>query len=207
MPDLQTLVSFFGVSLVLGVSPGPDNIYVLLHSAAHGRRAGMLVVLGLCTGILLHTAAVALGLAALFAASSTAFDVLRLLGAAYLLWLAWQSLRSPTQQLSAAGNELSGRHSYLRGILMNVSNPKVVLFFLAFLPQFTDPGRGPVWLQILGLGGVFILATLIVFGAIAGFAGSLSALLGRSARLQRALHWGAAVIFIALALRLVTAQR
>lgn len=207
MPDLPTLASFFGISLVLALSPGPDNLYVLLHAAAHGRKAGLQVVLGLCSGLLLHTLGVALGLAAVFAASSAAFTALKLFGAGYLLWLAWQSLRAPALGAGLAPRQLSGRQSYLRGIVMNLSNPKVLLFFLAFLPQFVDARRGQVALQTLLLGGASIVATLLVFGAIAWAAGRLSRWLDRSARLQRALHWSAAAIFILLALRLATAQR
>jgi threonine/homoserine/homoserine lactone efflux protein len=208
MPDLQTLASFFGASIILGLSPGPDNLFVLLHAAANGRKAGMLVVLGLCSGILLHTAAVTLGLAALFATSAIAFDALKLIGAGYLVFLAWQSLRAPAQAgFGHACTGLNARQSYLRGILMNISNPKVALFFLAFLPQFVDPGRGGVWLQTLCLGGVFIAATLLVFGAIAYFSATIGQRLLRSIRMQRALHWGAALVFVLLAVRLVTAQR
>lgn len=208
MPDLQTLASFFGVSIILGLSPGPDNLFVLLHAAVNGRKAGMLVVLGLCSGILLHTAAVTLGLAALFATSASAFAALKLLGAGYLVFLAWQSLRAPAQaDFGHASKGLNARQSYLRGILMNVSNPKVALFFLAFLPQFVDPGRGRVWLQTLCLGGVFIAATLLVFGTIAYFSATIGQRLRRSIRLQRTLHWGAALVFVVLAVRLATAQR
>ena len=207
MPDPSTLLAFFGASLVLGLSPGPDNLFVLLHSAAHGRRAGLLVGLGLCSGILLHTLAVTLGLAALFAASTTAFTALKLFGAGYLLWLAWQMLQAPAQRNGQALQPLNAWQNYLRGVLMNVSNPKVLLFFLAFLPQFVDAGRGQVVLQTLSLGAVFIAATLLVFGAIACSAGALRQRLERSTRLQRALHRGTALVFVALALRLVMVQR
>lgn len=208
MPELQTLASFFAASIILGLSPGPDNLFVLLHAAANGRKAGMLVVLGLCSGILLHTTAVTLGLAALLATSAIAFDALKLMGAGYLLFLAWQSLRAPAAAgFGHASTALNARQSYLRGVLMNVSNPKVALFFLAFLPQFVDPGRGGVWLQTLCLGGVFIAATLLVFGAIAYFSAAIGRRLRRSLRMQRALHWGAALVFVLLAARLLTAQR
>ena len=95
MPSLHTLSTFFGVAVLLALTPGPDNLFVLLQSAQRGWRAGMAVVLGLCMGLVVHTAAVALGLAALFAASPTAFTVLKFCGAAYLAWLAWQALRAP----------------------------------------------------------------------------------------------------------------
>ena len=95
MPSADTLIAFLGVSILLGLTPGPDNIFVLLQSAQRGWRAGMAVVVGLCCGLVVHTGAVALGLAAVFAASAVAFTVLKLLGAAYLAYLAWQALRAP----------------------------------------------------------------------------------------------------------------
>jgi threonine/homoserine/homoserine lactone efflux protein len=208
MPSLETLLAFFGVSVILALTPGPDNVFVLLQSAMRGRSAGLRVVLGLCTGLVVHTAAVALGLATLFAASVPAFTALKWLGAAYLAWLAWQAFRAPVGPAGTSGAEpIRARRMYWRGVVMNLSNPKVLVFFLAFLPQFADPGRGSLVLQILCLGAVFIAATLLVFGAIAWFSGSFGAVLQRSARARRALNWLAGVVFLGLALRLATAQR
>jgi threonine/homoserine/homoserine lactone efflux protein len=173
-----------------------------------GRKAGMLVVLGLCTGLLVHTAAVALGLAALFAASAAAFTALKLLGAAYLIYLAWQAFRAPAGAPGMAQPEaMSGRQMYVRGVIMNITNPKVAIFFLAFLPQFANPEKGNLVLQILCLGGVFMLATLLVFGAIAYFSGSFGAALHRSPRAQRVLNRLSALVFVGLAARLASAQR
>lgn len=212
MPTLDTTLAFFAASVLLALVPGPDNVFVLLHSAVHGRRAGMLVVLGLCTGLLGHTAAVALGLAAVFAASATAFTVLKLCGAGYLVWLAWQSWRAPVGALGEAPHEaasprLSAAQTYGRGVLMNITNPKVAIFFLAFLPQFTNPAQGSVVGQILLLGGIFMLATLLTFGAIAVFAASFGLAFKRSLRAQRWLNRIASLVFVGLALRLATAQR
>jgi len=194
--------------VLLALTPGPDNVFVLLHSAVHGRRAGILVVLGLCTGLLFHTAAVALGLAALFAASSTAFTVLKLVGAGYLLWLAWGAWRAPVGIMDRDNSaQMTARQTYGRGVLMNLTNPKVAIFFLAFLPQFADPTRGPLAVQILLLGGVFIGAALLTFGCIAWFASSFGAVFKRSLRAQRWLNRVASLVFVGLALRLATAQR
>lgn len=224
MPSLQTALAFFAVSALLALSPGPDNVFVLLQSAMRGPRAGMLVVLGLCSGLVVHTVAVALGLAAVFAASTAAFTALKWIGAAYLLYLAWQAFRAPvgvgglggargTGQggesgiCGEGGAAASGSPMYWRGVVMNLTNPKVVIFFLAFLPQFADPARGPVAPQLLVLGALFMLATLLVFGAIALGSGLFGTLLQRSARARRALNWLAATVFVALAARLATAQR
>ncbi|WP_367065963.1 LysE family translocator [Oryzisolibacter sp. LB2S] len=217
MPSIETLLAFFGVSVLLALSPGPDNIFVLLQSAQRGWRAGMCVVLGLCLGLVGHTAAVALGLAAVFAASAVAFTVLKFCGAAYLAWLAWGALRAPVAggEAPAAGAAAAGERPAAsgalrmvgRGVVMNLTNPKVLVFFLAFLPQFADPARGAMARQIMLLGLVFMLATLLVFGAIACFSGAFGAILQRSARAQRLLNRVAALVFLGLALRLATAQR
>jgi threonine/homoserine/homoserine lactone efflux protein len=209
VPSLQTTLGFFLVSALLALSPGPDNVFVLVQSALRGPRAGLLVVLGLCSGLVVHTAAVALGLAALFAASAPAFTALKWIGAAYLLYLAWGAFRAPVDVAVAPGAaaETDGWRMVRRGVVMNLTNPKVVVFFLAFLPQFADPARGPVAPQLLVLGAVFILATLLVFGAIAVGSGLFGTLLQRSARARRALNWLAATVFVGLAARLATAQR
>lgn len=208
MPSLETAWAFFGVSLLLGLSPGPDNVFVLMQSATHGRRAGWLVTLGLCTGLLGHTAAVALGLAAVLATSATAFTLLKLAGAAYLLYLAWGAWRAPVGELSAPVNaSLEAGHMYRRGVVMNLTNPKVGIFFLAFLPQFVRPEAGPVALQVISLGALFILSTLLVFGSVAFFAAWIGGRLRQSAPAQRWLNRSAAVVFAGLALRLAWSER
>ena len=215
MPSTDTLLAFFGVSILLGLTPGPDNLFVLLQSAQRGWRAGMAVVVGLCMGLVVHTAAVALGLAAVFAASAVAFTVLKLLGAAYLAWLAWQALRAPAPSGDAGGTAAASASAAApslwrmvgRGVVMNLSNPKVLVFFLAFLPQFADPARGPMGAQLMVLGLVFIVAALLVFGAIACFSGVFGALLLRSPRAQQWLNRIAGVVFLGLAVRLATSQR
>ena len=204
MLSLQTGLAFFSVAVLLALSPGPDNVFVLVHAAQHGVRAGVLVVLGLCTGLLFHTAAVALGLAALLAASPLAFGALKGVGAVYLLWLAWLSWRAPTGLLEAqAAQGLSARQTFARGIVMNTTNPKVAVFFLAFLPQFVDPTLGPVQWQIVQLGACFGLATLLIFGGIAALAGRFGQRLSESARAQQVLNRAAALVFAGLGLRLV----
>lgn len=203
MIPFDTALPFFAASVVLALAPGPDNVFVLLHSAAHGRRAGLVVVLGLCSGLLFHTAAVALGLAAVFAASATAFLVLKLVGAAYLVWLAWQSWRAPVGAESASATPaLSAGTAFRRGVLMNVTNPKVAIFFMAFLPQFTNPAQGSMVGQIMQLGALFMLAALITFSAIAFFAATVGQKLLRSPRAQHWLNRTASVVFIGLAMRL-----
>ena len=207
MLTLQTVLAFFSVSLLLALAPGPDNVFVLVHSAQHGVRAGVLVVLGLCSGLLFHTAAVALGLAALLGASPLAFGALKALGAVYLLWLAWLSWRAPPGlPQGEAAEGLSARQTYVRGVVMNATNPKVAIFFFAFLPQFVDPAIGPVQWQIVQLGACFGVATLLVFGGIAALAGRFGQRLRESARAQQSLNRAAALVFGVLAVRLVLAS-
>lgn len=214
MLDAASLWSFLGIAVLLGLTPGPDNLFVLMQSAQRGWQVGLYVVLGLCLGLVVHTAAVALGLAALLATSSMAFTVLKLLGAAYLLYLAWGAWNAPVEALAAmpsdpqaAAPTMGAMRWVGRGLLMNLTNPKVLIFFLAFLPQFAKPELGAVALQILQLGGIFILATLLVFGGIAGAAGALGGLLQRSPQAQRWLNRMTALVFTGLALRLALVQR
>ena len=208
MPATETLLAFFLASLVLAVAPGPDNLFVLTQAALRGKSAGLSVTMGLCTGLLVHTTAVALGLAALFAASALAFTLLKLCGAGYLLWLAWQAWRASSTSIRTAPEDwLSGWQLYRRGILMNITNPKVSVFFLAFLPQFADPARGPLTQQLLLLGAIFMVATILVFGGIALLAGMLGAWLTRSPGLQRIMNRLTATVFVGLALKLALSER
>ena len=208
MLTAEIIMTFFMASVLLGLAPGPDNIFVLTQSTLHGRTAGLIVTLGLCTGLLVHSLAVAFGAAAIFQSSELAFTLLKFAGAAYLLYLAWCIFRAPPASLdTSAVSGPTGWALYRRGIIMNITNPKVSIFFLAFLPQFADPSRGSVALQIICLGGLFILATILVFGAVAISAGRLRNWLMRSARTQLWINRLAAAVFVGLALRLATAER
>ena len=208
MIDPGILLMFFTTSVLLALCPGPDNLFVMTQAAQQGRRAGMLVTLGLCTGLLFHTAAVTFGLAALFKTSAAAFTVLKFAGAGYLLYLAWLSFRAGAETgPTAAVDRLDSGVLYRRGIIMNITNPKVSIFFLAFLPQFADPARGSLSVQLMLLGGIFIVATIIVFGAISVLAGIFGDKFRESAFAQKVLNRAAAGIFAGLALKLALAQR
>jgi len=208
MFSIDTALTFFALALLLGFTPGPDNLAVLVQSATQGRRSGVSMTLGLCAGLVVHTAAVALGLAAVFAASATAFSVLRALGAAYLAYLAWCAFRAPVGALTAGSRPSAPFLTmFSRGILMNLTNPKVVFFFLALLPQFVQSERGHVTRQLCALGVLFIVATLIAFGTITCFAAAFSRRLRESARAQQRLNWFAGTVFLGLAVRLALTQR
>ncbi|MEI7817463.1 MAG: LysE family translocator [Desulfuromonadales bacterium] len=208
MIDSGILFMFFTTSILLALSPGPDNLFVMTQAAQQGRKAGLLVTLGLCTGLLFHTTAVTFGLAALFKASATAFTLLKFTGAGYLLYLAWNAFRAGAiSGPTAFTDHLSSGILYRRGIIMNITNPKVSIFFLAFLPQFADPNRGHLSAQFLQLGGVFMVATLIVFGAISILAGVFGEHFRQSAFAQKVLNRAAGGVFAGLALKLALAQR
>jgi threonine/homoserine/homoserine lactone efflux protein len=204
----ETLLTFFSASLLLGLAPGPDNIFVLTQSALRGRGAGVAVTLGLCTGLVGHSLAVSFGVAVIFQTSALAFTTLKFIGAAYLVYLAWQAFRAPAEAIAIRQSGGPGyARLYRRGIVMNITNPKVSIFFLAFLPQFADPAAGPVWLQLLLLGGLFIVATILVFGTIALLAGTLGQTLNRSQRIRKNLNRVAGTVFAGLALKLATTER
>ncbi|WP_282128655.1 LysE family translocator [Roseobacter litoralis] len=205
-PD--TVLIFAAASVALALAPGPDNIFVLTQSALYGRMAGVMVTLGLMTGVMVHTTLVALGVAVIFQSSVIAFTVLKLVGAGYLVYLAIMAFRAPAtpvDQAQAPRTPLA--RLYWRGVVMNLTNPKVAIFFLAFLPQFADPLRGTVTVQIFLFGAIFVLCAFVVFCTIAGAAGFLGTWLSNSPRAHVALNRVAGVVFLGLALRLVLAER
>jgi threonine/homoserine/homoserine lactone efflux protein len=208
MPSLDTCLAFFALVFMLGFAPGPDNIFVMMQSVTQGRTAGLVAMLGMCAGLAVHTLAVALGLAAIFAASATAFTVLKVVGAVYLAYLAWQAFRAPAGTLAAPVEQQPDlRRIFLRGWVMNLTNPKIVFFFLALLPQFVHAERGPIATQIGVLGAIFIASTLITFGAIAYFSATVSTRLRRSPAAQLWLNRMAGTVFMGMAARLAMAER
>ena len=200
--DFSLWLSFLTVSLVLAVAPGPDNLFVLAQSSLYGAKAGLLVVLGLCTGLVCQTLLAVFGISAIITAQPALMWVIRLAGAAYLLYLAWGAFQSTKCQTAEEGRAiaLTPVKLWLRGWFMNMTNPKVLIFFLAFFPQFIPTGLSgrPLVLQMAIQGATFIAATLLVFGAIAIGAGKLADRM-RSLRFQHALGWVSTVIFVALA--------
>ncbi len=203
MPDLNTLIIFFGTSVILALVPGPDNLFVMAQSVQRGYRTGWLITAGLCTGLVVHTAMAALGVSALIKASPIAFTLLRFLGALYLLYLAWLSFAALEFTANAATNAptlaIPPKKLYLRGIVMNLSNPKVLVFFLAFLPQFIDSRRTDITLQFALLGLTFIIAAVLVFGLISVLASSAQRTMQGSLLMRNTLNAVAGVIFLGLA--------
>lgn len=203
MLSAESLYFFCITSALLSIAPGPDNIFVMTQSALYGKKAGILITLGLCTGLIVHTSAVALGVAAIIHTSTVAFTTLKIIGALYLLYLAWQAFNACAENLNnRQSTRLSAAQLYRRGIIMNITNPKVTLFFLAFLPQFVTPQNNQITQQIVILGGVFILIALLIFCCIAVLAGQAGAFLKQSPTAQVWLNRIAASVFVGLAVNL-----
>lgn len=204
----DVVLVFIGVAVALAAVPGPDNIFVLTQSVVNGRAAGLVATLGIALGLMVHTTAVALGVAVIFETSAYAFTALKYAGAGYLLYLAWQAFRAPGAEFGGGAAASGGRgRQFWRGFTMCIANPKLTIFFLAFLPQFVQPENGPLVWQFYQLGGLMAGVVLVVFGGVAIAAGALGAWLRGSARAQLWLNRVSGGVFVALALKLATAQR
>ena len=203
--DPWVLLAFVPAGLALNLTPGADMMFTLAQGLKGGPRAGMAANAGIAAGGMVHTVVAGLGLGALVAAHPVAFDAIRWAGVAYLLWLAVQSLRSGPVAAGDVAVRSLGR-VFADGLMVNLLNPKVILFILAFLPQFVDPTR-PVLTQFLTLGVVFATGGLMVNGAGAVFAGGVGQRLAASAAFARWLGRVSATIFAGLALRLALMQR
>jgi threonine/homoserine/homoserine lactone efflux protein len=180
VPDRSTFLVFALASLALVIAPGPNLVYIVTRSVSQGRRAGLVSAVGVEAGTLVHITAAAVGLSQLVATSALAFSVVKYAGAAYLLYLGLRALRRREGlDLSAAARSLRLPRVFRDGIVVNVLNPKVALFFLAFLPQFIDPARGTATTQILALGVVFFGIALTVDVLYATVAGALRGWLRR----------------------------
>jgi threonine/homoserine/homoserine lactone efflux protein len=204
--DPLVLLAFIPAGLALNLTPGADMMFCLGQGLRSGRRAAMAANFGIAAGGMVHTTLAALGLGALVAAHPAAFEAIRWLGVGYLLWLAVAALRSSPFTSEARVVPVPAVRAFWQGLMVNLLNPKVILFILAFLPQFVDPAR-PILQQFLTLGVVFSLGGLVVNGAVGVFAGSIGQRVARSAGLARWLSRISASIFGALALRLALMPR
>ena len=200
----ETLFAFLGAALLVTLSPGPDNLLVLSLGIARGRRAGVAFGLGCGLGCLSHTLLAALGVSALIAASPAAFTLLKLVGGGYLVYLGVQALRSSGRldTPEAASVQESELRLFARGLFANAINPKVVLFFLAFLPQFVDSARGDAAFQIAQLGLVFTAQAALLFALLGWFSGHVGAWLKRHGRAGLWLDRAAGAVFVGLGVKL-----
>jgi threonine/homoserine/homoserine lactone efflux protein len=201
MPTLSSFITFAVATLLLNLTPGPDMMYVIGRSVGQGRRAGIVSALGIGAGILVHTAAVSLGVAALLRSWPVAFQVVRYAGAVYLIYLGARLVAGC--QASALPGDLPAENLsaiFRQGVVTNVLNPKVALFFLAFLPQFVSPAHGAVALPLLALGLYFNFSGTLVNLAVAYLAGAAGNFL-RSSRRRELAERASGAVFIALSLR------
>jgi threonine/homoserine/homoserine lactone efflux protein len=204
---LSTILIFLGASVALTVSPGPDNLFVVTQGISRGRNAAIVTAWGMCSGITVHTLAAAAGISAIFYSSAIAFKAVKFAGAAYLLYLAWQALREHGPLRLSSTTVPSGTALFRRGFVMNVLNPKVALFFLAFLPQFTTRDAGSISTQMALLGLIFMAQALVIFTIIGFFSGSVGNWIQNRPRAGKWFSWLSAAIFAALGFRLALAQR
>jgi threonine/homoserine/homoserine lactone efflux protein len=200
--SLETVIAFVLASVILSLVPGPDNIYVMTNSALKGWRVGFYTTLGLCTGLIGHTFLVAIGVSVIFQTSALAFNGLKIVGACYLIYLGWLSLQSKELNISGTGKDNSNRSYYITGVIMNLTNPKVALFFLVFLPQFVNISNGSVTIQVVLLGLLFILSALCVFSSIAFLGSFLEGYLKKSSSVNKNINKLAALVYFALAINL-----
>lgn len=208
MLSLDQFLSFLLAASLLTLAPGPDNLMVLSLGMAKGRRAGMAFGLGCATGCLNHTLLAAIGVSALIAASPKAFAALQIGGGIYLLWLGIMSFKStgPASADSRASGGQPPQSLFLKGIVANAINPKVILFFLSFLPQFVIPSQGEVSRQMFWLGLVFALQGALIFGALGYFSGAVGQWLARRPGTGILLDRLAGAIFIGIGVRLLFNQ-
>jgi threonine/homoserine/homoserine lactone efflux protein len=203
--ELTTLLAFAGACVVLNLVPGPGMMFIIAQGVSGGRRPGLAAAAGMASGTVVHTAAAALGLSALLGAAPAALNVVRIGGAAVLIYLAVAALRSARAgvPLTAKGPKRSLRRTYVSAVLTNLANPKVVLFYVAFVPQFLDPHGWPIALQILVLGALVVLIGLVMDSGVGFAAGTFSSLLVSRPAVQRGLKRASAAIFGGLAVRLL----
>lgn len=191
LPDTPIFIAFAIAALAVILSPGPDTLYVLTRSVGEGRLSGIVASLGISAGLCVHIGAAALGLSKLFDYAPLAYDVLRWVGVAYLLYLAWRAFSGDDSPLSVSAGGARKRltRAFGEAALTNVLNPKVAVFFIAFLPQFADPARGDVATQIVVLGAMFIVAGFLWLGGLALTFGYFGDWLKRSVRFWRWQRW------------------
>ncbi|WP_375238821.1 LysE family translocator [Aurantibacter sp.] len=206
--DFNLLTSFVIATAVLAISPGPDNIYVIMQSIAHGKKFGLATVCGLISGCIIHTTIVAFGVSVLIKENDWLFIGIKLLGAFYLLFLAYKVFKSPAD-FSVEGNGVPKKsllQLFKQGFIMNVLNPKVSLFFLSFFPAFLFSSTLSTVIQFYVLGGVFMLTSFVIFSGLALLSGSISTYLKQSNSVGVILKWLQIIVFISIALYLVFSE-
>lgn len=210
MGSLEQFLVFLAAAVLLNVSPGADHVFILTRTVAQGRLAGFLSSWGVCSGAMIHVAFAAFGISAILAASATAFTVVKLAGAAYLIWLGIRALQSKGLALRLDGGETPRAGAwtlYRQGVVVDLLNPKVAVFFMAFLPQFVDPALGGAAWQMIALGAVVIAIALAWEAALVLGAGLLTHRLRTRPAIARWINRVSGATFIGLGLRLAVERR
>jgi threonine/homoserine/homoserine lactone efflux protein len=212
VPSPGTLLVFVGVVAAFAAVPGPAVLYIVTHSVDQGRRAGLASALGIAAGAVVHVAAASLGLSVIVARSATAFSVVKVAGGCYLIWLGMRRLLTRADPaapgLAITRDPVRLRRIFGQGVVVNVLNPKTALFFLAFLPQFVDPGSGPAAAQVFVLGVVFIAVALASDSTYAVVASAVAGRLRRGRRATRAVERASGAVYVGLGvLALTTSHR
>jgi threonine/homoserine/homoserine lactone efflux protein len=205
MQESQVLL-FCATALPIILTPGPDIIYIITRGIGQGRSSALLSMLGVCLGYLVHTLLAVLGLSALLHTSEILFNAIRYAGAAYLIYLGVHALRSGQQLRTAETAPSSGRNFVFTGMATSVMNPKGILFFLSFLPQFVIPSDGQVPMQVFCLGLTFTFLCMAAYGTIAYFSGAFSNRLTTNPKTANVLRWATGSVMVALGMRLALPQ-
>ena len=205
MSDFNFWFLFLSTALALNIAPGPDLLYILTKTVANGKRVGIASALGVCTGALFHVAAASLGLSAILVSSALAFTIVKYIGVIYLLYLAYQSFRSAGTNLNINNTgqpKESAWQAFKQGVLVDILNPKVAIFFMAFLPQFIRDGYGSVPIQLLYLGLLIILVAIFVEVSYVLLASKLTKKVRSSQRISVFLDRVVGTVFLALGVKL-----
>jgi threonine/homoserine/homoserine lactone efflux protein len=209
MVDLHTAYIFISINILLAFTPGPDNIYVLTQGITKGKKEVLVTVFGFCTGVVVHTLLATFGVSAIFQTSQLAFDIIKYIGAIYLIYLAYQAFkhRDTKLNLDSKSDSKSLKRLYVQAMFMNILNPKVALFFLAFLPQFVKPENSAIEYQMLTLGFLFLLVTVVVFSFIGISGNMLSKKLRENERLSVYLNTLTSFVLFGIGVKLIFTQR
>lgn len=206
--DIGLIISFLGAAIVLTLMPGPDNLFVLAQSISNGKNSGIFTSLGLCTGLLVHITASTLGISAIIYQSALAFSIIKYAGAAYLLFLAYKAFSAKKTNLNVENKPLLTYKSlYKKGVIMNILNPKVSLFFLAFLPQFIDQSNENATQQMFVYGVIFLIQTLVIFSLISIFSGKVGIFLRKNPSISKTITYIEGSLFTLIGLKIAFSQK
>ena len=205
MEDLNFWLLFFSTAFVLNIAPGPDLLYILTKTVFSGTKVGIASALGVCTGALFHVFAAAIGISAILVTSATAFTIVKIIGVLYLFYLAYQSFFSKGTSLNISDEKKSSTawQAFKQGVLIDILNPKVAIFFMAFLPQFVREGHGSVSIQLIYLGLLVILVAILVEVAYVLMFSKIATAIRNSKKISKWLDKAIGVMFVVLGLKLV----